>query len=279
MANTRQTIVITGASSGIGKATAIELASRGHRIVPVVRECEKSHKAVADIAAASRDRDVTPVFADLSSRQSLLAATDEIKGSLDRVDVLVNNAGVYRRRRELSVDGIEMTLAVNFVAPFLLTNELIPLMETSPNPRIVNLTSELYRNGELDLDPASEGKYKGNTAYANSKLLVALWTRELARRVEGTGIAANCVHPGVVGTDVFRDYPAWVNSVLNLFISKPEEGARPVIRLAVDPELADVTGGYYYREEARDFAGAASDSRNDTRVWDFGVQLTAPREN
>jgi len=275
--NAKRTVVITGASGGIGKATATELAGQGHTVVPVVRDCEKSLIAIDDIAA-SCGQSVNPVFADLSSRQSVLAAADEIRQSYGRIDVLVNNAGVYKRRCELSADGIEMTLAVNFAAPFLLTNELIPLMERGSDSRIVNLTSELYRNGRLVLDLDSRDKYSGKKAYADSKLLVAVWTRELARRVEGLGITANCVHPGVVGTDAFRDYPGWVNTILNMFISKPEEGAKPVVRLAVDPQLAGATGGYYYMDEPRDFAGAASDSRDGARVWDFGVQLTTFQE-
>ena len=211
MTQEKRTCVITGASAGIGKATAIEMASLGCSVIMLVRDCEKSRAAAEEIKAASGSDDVRMICVDFASQASIRAAAGEMAEAGVRVDVLVNNAGVYKRSREISPDGIEMTLAVNFAAPFLLTELVVPLMEGSPDARIINLSSENYKNGRVVLDETGDS-FSGNKAYAESKLLVIAWTRELARRLESKGITANAVHPGVVGTDVFREYPRWFAS-------------------------------------------------------------------
>jgi NAD(P)-dependent dehydrogenase (short-subunit alcohol dehydrogenase family) len=272
MSTERPIAVITGASAGIGKATAIRLAQDGYRVVMLVRDSEKSRAAQAEIRSASSSEDVEAVYVDLSSKSSTRAAAEELRRTLPRIDVLVNNAGVYKRTRALSADGIEMTLAVNFVAPFLLTNELLPLLEAAPAGRIVNLTSEHYRSSDLDLD--AEGRFNGSKTYATSKLLVALWTRALSERLGPTGITVNCVHPGVVGTDVFREYPTWVNKLLNVFIAKPADGARPVVQLATDASLRASPGRYYYKSQERELKGLAADGEAVLQAWDMGERLT-----
>jgi NAD(P)-dependent dehydrogenase (short-subunit alcohol dehydrogenase family) len=234
--------VITGASAGIGKATAIEMAKLGYSVVMLVRDSDKSRQAAEEIRARSGSSDVAIVYVDMSSRDSIVRAAAELKRSIEGIDVLINNAGVFKRKHELSPDGIEMTLAVNFVGPFLLTELLLPLMEGRDGARIVNISSENYRNGKLAMgDPAGESKYNGSKAYAASKLMVVMFTRELARRLEGTGITANSLHPGVVNSEAFREYPGWFTAMLGPFLSKPEQGAHAVVHVATAPELADVS--------------------------------------
>lgn len=278
MSDGKRTCAITGASAGIGKATAIDMARRGCSIVMFVRDCGKSRRAAEEVKAASGSDDVRLFYVDLSSRESIASAVEEVKRAGLAIDILVNNAGVYKRRREVSADGIEMTLAVNFAAPFMLTNLIVPLMEGRPDARIVNLASEHFRSGRVSFSGyLGEGRFNGSKTYASSKLLVVLWTRELARRLKRSGITANCVHPGVVGTDVFRDYPRWFNALMTRFISKPEVGASPVVYLATSPQLAGVTGEYFCKKERRPLSGPAADDSLGHRVWEYGTTLAAVR--
>jgi len=270
-----RTCVITGASAGIGKATAVEMARLGYGVVMLVRDSDKSRLAAVEIEAESGSDDLRMIYVDLASRESIVRAADEMKRTGLRIDVLVNNAGVYKRTREMSSDGIEMTLAVNFAAPFLLTNLLLPLMADNGDARIVNLTSALLKNASLVLDDQpSVGKFNGSKAYANSKMLVAIFTFELSRRLHDRAITANCLHPGVVGTDVFREYPKWFASAVNLFISKPEDGAKPVVYLATSPEVADMTGAYFDKTERDSAMGGVAEAKLGTQVWEYGERLT-----
>ena len=272
----KPTCVITGASAGIGKATAIAMAKLGYSVIMLVRDCDKSRVAADVIKAESGSDDVRMVYVDLASHKSIADAVGRIAKIGVCVDVLVNNAGVYKRSREISVDGIEMTLAVNFVAMYMLTNLLLPLMNRESGARIINLTSELYKSANIELDNyVADGRFSGSKAYANSKLLVVVFTPELARRLEGSGITANCVHPGVVGTDVFREYPRWFSRMVNLFISKPEDGAAPVVYLATSPEVENETGRYYNKMDATPISGVASDDGLGDRVWSYGETLSA----
>lgn len=273
-----RTCAITGASAGIGKATAIDMARRGYSIVMFVRDCDKSRRAAEEVKAASGTGDVRLIYVDLASSGSIASAVEEAKREGLSIDILVNNAGVYKRRRQVSADGIEMTLAVNFVAPFRLTNLLVPLMEGRPDARIVNLASEHFRSGRVSFSGyVGEGRFNGSKTYASSKLLVVLWSRELSRRLMSSGITANCVHPGVVATDAFRDYPSWFNALMSRLISKPEVGASPVVYLATSPQLAGVTGEYFCKKERRPLSGPAAADDLGHRVWEYGTTLAAVR--
>jgi NAD(P)-dependent dehydrogenase (short-subunit alcohol dehydrogenase family) len=250
----QKTAVITGSSAGIGKAAAIYLARNGYRVVMLVRDCDKSRAAFEDVRTASGSDDVEMHCVDLASQDSIRGAAASVTSQHARIDVLVNNAGVYKRSRDVSPDGYELTFAVNYLAPVLLTELFLPSLEASPAGRVVNVTSENYKQGRIgDMDSiATREDYKGQQAYAASKMLLMLYTRELAERLRGSGITANCVHPGVAGTDVFREYPGWFNAVLNVFISKPEEAAEPVLHVATSAELGGVTGTYFYKTEQRE---------------------------
>ena len=274
----RKVCVITGSSAGIGKATAIKMAELGYDVIMLVRDCDKSRLALEEIKQSSGSDDVSLYYVDLASQQSIRDTVERIKKDFDRIDVLVNNAGVFRRSLQKSPDGLEMTLAVNYLAPFLLTTLLLPLLKATPGSRVVNVTSELYRKGVADLDTqADDGRFNGNRAYANSKLLLVMFTRGLAKRLEETGTTVNCVHPGVVATDVFREYPRWFNRLLNRFISKPEAAAAHVVRLASSSALDGVTGKYFSKSEEKATATSAESQEDRERVWTRSEELTGIR--
>jgi NAD(P)-dependent dehydrogenase (short-subunit alcohol dehydrogenase family) len=275
MKDNRKTCLITGSSSGIGKETAIELSRKGYRVIMLCRDSEKSRNAWAEVKELVEDNDADLIYANLSSLDSIRKAAEEIKSKYDVIDVLINNAGVFKRKLTMSEDGIEINLAVNFLAPFLLTNLLLPLIKKSDSARIINMTSELYKDGKVDFGKTNiNNKYNGNKAYANSKLLVVLFTYQLAKILKDDKITVNCVHPGVVQTDVFRDFPKWVNRMLGLFISKPEEGAKPSIYLASSDEVRNISGKYFSKMKIKETKEITHDENVRQYVWDYANKLT-----
>ena len=189
--------LITGATSGIGKATAMGLANMGASVVMVGRDRGRGEAALAEIKEKSANASVDLLLADLSSQEEVRRLADEFKEAYPRLDVLINNAGVFRSERITTADGLEMTFAVNHLAYFLLTNLLLDVLKASAPSRIVNVSSGDHRNGTIDFDDLQGEKgYKGAKAYSQSKLANVLFTYELARRLEGTGVSANCLHPG-----------------------------------------------------------------------------------
>lgn len=275
MKDNRKTCLITGSSSGIGKETAIELSRKGFRVIMLCRDSEKSRKAWEEVKELVGDNDVDLVYANLSSLDSIRKAADEIANKYNVIDVLINNAGVFKRKLSMSDDGIEMNLAVNFLAPFLLTNLLLPLLKKSDSARIINLTSELYKDGKVDFEKdVTTKKYNGNKVYADSKLLIVLFTYQLAKILKDENITVNCVHPGVVQTDVFREFPKWVNWMLGLFISKPEDGAKPSIYLASSDEVKNISGKYFSKMKVKVTTEVTHDENVRQYVWDYASKLT-----
>lgn len=271
--------MITGSSAGIGKATAIKMVELGYEVVMLVRYCDKSRLALEELKQRSGSNNVRIYYVDLASQESIRDVVERIKNDLDHIDVLVNNAGVFKRSLQMSPDGFEMTLAVNYLAPFLLTTLLLPLLEVTPNSRVVNVTSELYRKGAADFDTqADHGRFNGNRAYANSKLLLVMFTRGLAKRLENSGTTVNCVHPGVVASDVFREYPRWFNWLLNRFISRPEDAAEYVVRLASSRALDGVTGKYFSKSDEKPISPNAESQQDLRHVWERSEVLTGVAE-
>jgi len=274
----RKVCVITGSSAGIGKATAIKMAELGYEVIMLVRDSDKSRLALEEVRQRSGSDDVRLYYVDLASQQSIRDVAKRIGSDLDRIDVLVNNAGVFRRSLQKSPDGFEMTLTVNYLAPFLLTTLLLPLLSLAPNSHVVNVTSELYRKGVADLETQADGgRFNGNRAYANSKLLLVMFTRELAKRLEESGTTVNCVHPGVVATDVFREYPRWFNRLLNRFISKPEDAAEYVVKLASSSALDGATGKYFSKSEEKLISQSARSEERSAHVWERSKVMTGVR--
>src|SRR4028119_830399 len=200
---TGKTVLITGATSGVGKATAMGLANMGARVVMVGRDRGRGEATVAEIKERSGNASAALMLADVFSQKEIRRLADDFEEVYPRLDVLINNAGVIRSERITTADGMEATFAVNHLAYFLLTNLLLDRLKAGAPSRIVNVASADHSNGTIDFDDLQgEKKYRGAKAYGQSKLANVLFTYELARRLEGTGVTANCLHPGVVGTNL-----------------------------------------------------------------------------
>jgi NAD(P)-dependent dehydrogenase (short-subunit alcohol dehydrogenase family) len=270
-----KTIIITGSNSGIGKEAAHILAKSGHRILMLCRDSEKSNQVQWEIIAQSGNEAVFLVPVDLSDPGSMRAAVAQIKNEYPVIDVLVNNAGIYKVKRQETPGGLEMTLAVNFLAPFMLSQMLLENLQASGNGRIINVVSELYKSGSIDFDNLMlEKGYKAGDAYANAKLATVLYTVALAKRVENTGLCVNAMHPGVLATDAFRDYPALLTKMLNLFLEKPNKGGERIAYLATSDEVQAVSGKYFFKTEARpiDIPNLANSTQE--KLWWLAEELT-----
>lgn len=272
-----KTCVVTGATSGIGLVTARELARRGARVMVVGRSPERASEAVALIHRETGSDLVSSLTADLSSHAEIRRLAPAIREQIPRLDVLVNNAGGIFLERLESPDGVEMTFALNHLSYFHLTQLLLPLLISSAPARIVNVASDAHRGVALDFDDL-EGKkrYGGWRAYQRSKLANLLFTTEMARRLEGSGVTCNGLHPGFVRTNFFRD-PGWVGMMGRAaarFALSPEQGARTSIHLATSPDLALATGRYYVKEREAVPSRAARDPVSARRLWDVSVAMT-----
>src|SRR5467141_2955036 len=240
--------LLTGATSGIGKATALGLAQMGATVVMVSRDRARGEAAQAEIKTKSGNAAVDLLLADLSAQQSIRQLVENFQQRYTQLHVLINNAGLFVLRRRTTVDGLEMTFAVDYLAPFLLTNLLLDMLKASAPARIVNVSSNSHEAGYIKLDDLqAEHHYRSMRAYRQSKLAVVLFTYELARRLQGTGVTANCLHPGGVGTNLFRGLPGFLQALIKLVTIGPERGARTSIYLASSPEVEGITGKYFVR--------------------------------
>jgi retinol dehydrogenase-12 len=270
--------LITGATSGIGFVTADTLARQGAHVVLVGRNPAKADAAVATIRAASGNRQVESLLADLSSQQQIHDLAGRFKERHAHLDVLVNNAGGIWMRRTLTVDGLEMTLAVNHLAYFLLTQLLLDTLKASPQARIVNVASAAHRKATLKFDDLqAERRYSGWRQYCRSKLMNLLFTYELARQLPGTGVSANALHPGFVATG-FGANNGWKGWLLRTYARfaaiSPEEGARTIIHLASSPEVAGATGRYFVHERVAASSPASTDESAARRLWQISLEMT-----
>jgi NAD(P)-dependent dehydrogenase (short-subunit alcohol dehydrogenase family) len=249
-----KTVVITGGNAGIGKATAIALAKKGTSIVITSRSEEKAKAAVDEIKKSSGNDQIDYVQVDLISQQSVRKAAEEIKAKCPKIDVLINNAGCYLSELVLSPEGYEGQFATNHLGHFLLTNLLIDNLKAADKARIVNLSSIGHKSTrELDLDDINYDKteYSGWKSYSRSKFCNILFTKELARVLEGTGITANAVHPGGVRTEIAEKNANWYTKlgwiVMKPFMITVEDGAKTSIHLASSLEVEEETGGYWVK--------------------------------
>jgi NAD(P)-dependent dehydrogenase (short-subunit alcohol dehydrogenase family) len=272
-----KTCVITGASSGIGKASAVQLASMGAKVVMVCRSLERGERAKAEVEAKSGSGSVEMMLADLGSLGSVREFARKYEDSHDSLHVLLNNAGSVRLRRSLTVDGFEATFQVNYLSPFLLTNLLLPLLKKSAPSRIVNVSSAAHYGGHIDLgDLQLQKGYGVMRAYSRSKLALVLFTRELARRLEGTGVTANSLHPGTVATNIWGSAlgPAsFLGKVARLFLISPEKGARTQVYLASSPEAEGVSGEYFESSAKRRSSDESYDQALAERLWDASAAM------
>lgn len=264
---------MTGATSGLGLRAAEALASEGARTILGARTAQRGQDARRRVSA--HNEDVHVAVADLSSRAAVLGMVDEVVTRFDRLDVLINNAGIDVGRRELTADGLELTFAVNYMAPFLLTTGLLGLLRASSPARILNVVSSGYRGGTLEFDEfddlQSERRFSGQRAYNNSKLALVVFTYELARRLADTGVTANAVDPGFVrGTGIGRTLPAGyqiLGRLLSPFMAAVERGAEGIVWAAAEPSLQDVTGRYFKRGREVSTGASTHDQDLAGRLW------------
>jgi NAD(P)-dependent dehydrogenase (short-subunit alcohol dehydrogenase family) len=276
-----RTVLVTGASSGIGRATALGLAAEGARLILVGRTPERCEETLAEVRRRSRRDDAVMLRADLSSLKEVRRLAEEVQARADRLHVLVNNAGVTLLRRETTVDGLEATFATNHLAYFLLTGLLLPRLRESAPARIVNVASDAHRFGRLDLDDLqNERRYGAMRVYGQSKTANILFTQELASRIAGSGVTANALHPGGIRSNLGRSEGALAEAlrrVVGLFLKSPEEGARTSLYLAGAPEVEGVSGRYFARCRERRPAAHARDAEVARRLWERSEELTGFR--
>jgi NAD(P)-dependent dehydrogenase (short-subunit alcohol dehydrogenase family) len=265
--------LVTGSNSGIGKETALGLARLGATVVMVCRDQSKGAAAQAEIKTQSGNPSVDLLIADLSSQQSIRQLAREITERYPQVHVLVNNAGVSPSQRALTSDGIEKTFAVNHLAPFLLTNLLLERLKASAPARVVTVASSGQSAINFD-DLQGEKHYSMLGAYGQSKLANILFTYELARRLEGTGVTANCLHPGVVSTNLAREFNPLFRAMARLFFISPAKGAQTSIYLASSPEVEGVSGKYFTKKREIPSSKESHDTASARRLWQISEQLT-----
>jgi retinol dehydrogenase 14 len=272
--------IITGSNSGIGKETAISLAEMSASVVMVVRDQERGEKARREIVKQTGNNSVDLMICDLSSMDSIRRFAMEFKRKYDRLDVLVNNAGAIFNKRELTSEGFEQTLAVNYLGPFLLTHELLDLLKSSAPSRIINVSSGLAKNGKVDLeDLQSEKNYAGTKAYArvrapvyaNTKLMLMMFTYELSRRLKGSGVTANVLMPGFVATNLGKNSGSLSSSLMFKMVRpmqvSAKKGAETSVYLASSDDIRDVTGKCLVKKKEVMTCPASYDEGLQKRLW------------
>ena len=269
-----KTVILTGANTGIGKQTTLELARRGAHVVMACRDAGRGAEARAEIAAAAGGKGSLEVRTlDLGSFDSIRAFAEKANADLARIDVLVNNAGVFPQKLTKTADGFEAQFGVNHLGHFLLTNLLLDKLKSSAPARIVHLTSMLHKNGTIDFESFRGDKpYKASEAYNQSKLANLLFSNELARRLEGTGVTSNAVHPGAISTDITRDMPWIVRKLIGFMFKGVEHGAQGPVMLVADPALAGATGRYWKETDEQEPSDEARDAAIAAKLWQVSAE-------
>lgn len=272
----RKICLITGANSGIGYATAMELAKLNANVVMVCRNNERGEPTQKEIIEKTGNKNVDLLLCDLSSLDSIRKLAAEFKAKYQNLHVLINNAGVMLSKRELSVDGFEMNFAVNHLAPFLLTNLLLDILKKSAPSRIINVASGAHKMGKIDFeDLQSENKkHRFMGLYGDSKLALMLTSYELSRRLEGTGVTLNTIHPGVVNTKLGMDRSKPKKGIARRFFKSPEKGAETSIYLASSPEVVGVTGKYFINKQEQESSEDSYNQEYAKKLWDITLELT-----
>lgn len=275
-----KTCMITGANSGIGKYTAMELARRGAYVVMVCRNEQKAQRARQEIIDATEHTGIDIIVADLAHQHDVRKAAETFRGKFDALDILINNAGIIPSQRQETPDGIERCLAINHLAPFLLTNLLMPTLKKADSARVITVSSEVHRMGAaaLDLDDLQlANNYTPMKAYGVSKLCNIMFTHELAKRTTNTAITANCLHPGVVSTQLADEAGFWMKFFYLIgkpFMKSPKSGAQTSIYLATSDEVQNVSGKYFKDKKITSPVSKAFDDELTEKLWERSNQLT-----
>ena len=273
-----KTALITGGTSGIGKATAVALAAMGADVVVVGRNRERGEVALGEIKSQSHSESVELMLADLSVQDEVRGLAGAFLERYDRLDVLANNAGLVQSKRTETADRIETTLAVNHLAPFLLTNLLLDRLKQSAPSRVITVSSEAQRWGDMDFDDLqSTQKYRGFPVYGMTKLANIMFTYELAERLKGTFVTANCLHPGAVGTNFGKNNGGPMTLFFRAakpFMRSPEQGADTLIWLASSPDVEGVSGTYFSDRKEIEAKKIVHDPATRRRLWEISEDLT-----
>src|SRR5688572_7513241 len=275
---TGKTVLITGGTGGIGRAAAIGLAAMGARVGITGRDRARADRAAAEIMHASGNTMLDIFVADMSSQREVRRLADEVIAAYPRLDVLLNNVGGFWSHRHVTADGLEHTFALNHLAPFLLTSLLAERLIASAPARVVTVSSGAQSMGRIDFDDLmGERKYSGQTAYNQSKLANVMFTYELARRFEGTGVTATTLHPGMTSTAFSAEDPALglLVAVMRPFMKSPARGAQTPIYLASSPEAEGVSGKYFANRKAKRSQTSSYDVATATRLWNVSADLVA----
>jgi retinol dehydrogenase-14 len=272
-----KTVLVTGASRGIGKATAIGLATMGAHVAITGRDRDRTQNAAREIRAAGGGQ-VDAFVADLSAQSEVRRLAEDVLGTYPRIDVLVNNVGGYWNTRHVTIDGLEQTFALNHLAPFLLTNLLLDRLTQSAPARVVTVSSNAQAQGRIDFEDLQGMKsYDGAEAYSQSKLANVLFSYELARRLQGTSVTANALHPGVVSTSFGAEDPATVQRVfipfLRPFMKTAAQGGATSIHLASAPELEQVSGRYFANSKPKKSSERSYHLAAAARLWQVSAEL------
>jgi len=271
-------VLVTGANSGIGKAASLALAKIGATVVMVARNKERGEAARSEIVRESRNGSVDLLIADLSSLESVRQLATEFQRKYSKLHVLINNAGLFNQRRHVTMDGYENTFATNYLAPFLLTNLQLDLLKASAPSRIFNVSSVGHYNGHINFDDLNlEKEYGGWKAYGQSKLALVLFTYELAKKLQGTEVTVNAVHPGTVATNIWSRPLGPVGFIMalpKLFMTTPRQGAETIVYLASSPDAKDLNGEYLEKLKVKKSSDESYDEEIAQRLWDVSAKLT-----
>jgi NAD(P)-dependent dehydrogenase (short-subunit alcohol dehydrogenase family) len=262
--------IITGATSGIGKETAKSLAAKGATVVLPIRDSMKGDILKDEILEQTPDAKIDLIHCNLASFDSIREFVKQFKNKYKNLHVLVNNAGIWESKRNLSEDGVELNFAVNNLAPFLLTNLLLDVMKNSSPARIVNVSSEAHRTGKINFaDIEMEKNFSGYKSYSQSKLANILFTKKLSQVLKGSGVTVNCLHPGVVATGLFDKMPRLLTGLAKSFMLSPAKGAETTIYLATSPEVEKISGEYFVKKKPKKPANEALRQDVANKLWDL----------
>ena len=276
MSNETKTILITGATDGVGKQTAIQLAKKGYHIVMMVRSQQRAEQTIAEIVAATGNRQIEYILVDLTALSQVRKAAAEFLAKYPKLDILMNNAGLIVPDKQITKDGFEQSFEVNHLSHFLLTHLLLDRLKASPQGRIVNLSSEGHRMAKFDAaNFNAEKSYSSMGQYCFTKLCNIYFTNELAERLKGTNITVNAVHPGVVRTSFAGTMDkGWIKplfAISRLFMISPEKGAATSVYAATDPSLGKVTARYFKNSKAIKSSPLSQNKGNQQLLWDYSM--------
>ena len=276
-----KTVLITGADGDIGRNTTKGIAEKGAQIIMACIDLEQAKPALDKIVKETNNNNIELMQLDLSSQSNIRNFAENFISEYPVLDVLINNAGIFSLKRFETEDGLERTIGINYFGPFLLTHLLLPIIQKSKQGRIINISSDSYKQAKFDLDDLqSKIKYKGMGAYPSSKLALILFAQELAEKLKSTNITVNAVHPGHVSTGIWNmwENPKWYQSlalkILNMFLISPEEGAQTSIHLATSDEVQNITGKYFSKKKSVQVNSKYNTLGIQKKLWTLSKELT-----